>query len=85
MSQQLSEWFMYTISGDPLYHSKQILSLLYITETKPCTSYLIERKIMSSEPTYIAKSTRGKKDKSPCPQEVHCLAGEINKLIVNYN
>lgn len=42
---------------------------------------------MSSELTYVAKSTRIKKKKrqSPCPQEVHSLAGEINKLIVNYN
>lgn len=43
---------------------------------------------MSSELTYVAKSTRVKKKKkrqSPCPQEVHSLAGEINKLLVNYN
>lgn len=63
VSQQLSEWFMYTISADPLYHSKQILSSLYIRETKPCRSYLIKRKIMSSELTYVAKSTRIKKKK----------------------
>lgn len=63
VSQQLSEWFMYTISVDPLYHSKQILSSLYIRETKPCRSYLMKRKIMSSELTYVAKSTRVKKKK----------------------
>ena len=59
---------MYTISVDPLYHSKQILSSLYIRETKPCRSYLMKRKIMSSELTYVAKSTivkKKKKDRVP--------------------